>query len=104
MTQPEYRNINLSEFGPIIKSYWDEFETIEQENNTLFTGFNTPEHDMRTIKLIHALRKIDTWKSNIFLLYLHYKKASDLSKILGVKKSSLTVYISNIKKEIKSLL
>ena len=96
-----YRNVNLSKFNPIIKQYWQEFDDVIAEYNHPLSGLTVPTHQKRTIEVIQRLKQIDTWKSNLFILYLHYKKTSILADLLNVKKSSLSVYLSEIKKELK---
>lgn len=96
-----YRNVNLRQFDPIIKQYWQDFDDVLAEYNHPLSGLSVPTHDIRTVGLIKKLKKIDTWKSNLFILYLHYKKTSILAEMLNVKKTSLSVYLSEIKKELK---
>lgn len=96
-----YRNVNLAQFNPIIKQYWQDFDDVLAEYNHPLSGFSVPTHEKRLIQTILKLKKIDTWKSNLFILYLHYRKTSILAEMLNVKKSSLSVYISEIKKELK---
>ena len=97
----KYRNVNLSKFSPIIKQYWQEFDDVIAEYNHPMSGLTVPTHQKRTVEVIQRLKQIDTWKSNLFILYLHYKKTSILADLLNVKKSSLSVYLSEIKKELK---
>lgn len=97
----KYRNVNLSKFNPIIKQYWQEFDDVIAEYNHPMSGLTVPAHQKRTVEVIQRLKQIDTWKSNLFILYLHYKKTSILADLLNVKKSSLSVYLSEIKKELK---
>jgi len=96
-----YRNVNLRQFDPIIKQYWQDFDDVLAEYNHPLSGLSIPTHDVRAVELIKKLKKIDTWKSNLFILYLHYKKTSILAEMLNVKKTSLSVYLSEIKKELK---
>lgn len=96
-----YRNVNLRQFDPIIKQYWQDFDDVLAEYNHPLSGLSVPTHDVRAVELIKKLKKIDTWKSNLFILYLHYKKTSILAEMLNVKKTSLSVYLSEIKKELK---
>lgn len=94
-----YINTPLTKYKKIIDEYWSEFEkTLEEYENNIMFGADI---DPRTIQLIRNLRKIETWKSNLFILYLHYHKTRKLAEVLKVNPSSLSVYISNIKKEIK---
>ena len=96
-----YRNVNLYQFNPSIKQYWQEFDDVIAEYNHPMSGLTVPKHQKRTVEVIQRLKQIDTWKSNLFILYLHYKKTSILADLLNVKKSSLSVYLSGIKKELK---
>ena len=100
-TKSGYRNVNLTKFNTIIKQYWQEFDDVIAEYNNPMSGLTVPTHQKRTIEVIKKLKQIDTWKSNLFILYLHYKKTSKLAKLLNVKKSSLSVYLCEIKKELK---
>lgn len=96
-----YRNVNLTKFNPIINQYWQEFDEVISEYNNPMSGLTVPTHQKRAVEVIQRLKQIDTWKSNLFILYLHYKKTSILADLLNVKKSSLSVYLSEIKKELK---
>lgn len=96
-----YRNVNLTQFNPIIKQYWQDFDDVLAEHNHPLSGFSVPTHDIRAVELIKKLKKIAKWKSNLFILYLHYKKTSLLAEMLNVKKTSLSVYLSEIKKELR---
>lgn len=97
-TRNTYKNGSLSKFQPIIQSYWDEFNQVLADEKDPMC--DTPR-DPRTVSLIHALKSIETWKSNLFILYLHYKGVGKMAKELNVKETSLSVYISAIRKEIK---
>jgi len=93
-----YKNTSLSKYQPIIKSYWEEFDEILEDEKQIIPK---KHHDPRTVELIRHLKAIDTWKSNLFILYLHFKKLSKMAEELQVKESSLSVYLSNIKKELR---
>ena len=94
-----YINTPLTRYRKIIDEYWTEFDkTLEEYENNIMIGGDI---DPRTVQLIRNLKKIDKWKSNLFILYLHYRKTRRLAEALKVNPSSLSVYISNIKKEIK---
>ena len=98
-----FGRVNLAQFTPIIKQYWEEFDNVLSEYNNPLMGFSVPVHQKETVELIKKLKKLPTWKSNLFILYLHYKKTSVLAEILKVNKNSLSVYLCEIKKEIKNI-
>ena len=93
-----YKNTSLSKYQPIIKSYWEEFDEVLEDANQIIPK---KHHNPRSVELIRRLKAIDTWKSNLFILYLHFKKLSKMAEELQVKESSLSVYLSNIKKELR---
>lgn len=99
-TRNTYKNGSLSQFQPVIQSYWEEFERVLVDEKDPMC--DTPR-DPRTVSLIRTLKSIETWKSNLFILYLHYKGVGKMAKELNVKETSLSVYISAIRKEIKNL-
>lgn len=92
-------NIPLSSYNHIIEEYWDCFNrTLDEYNKDVMS---TSGIDPRVIQLIKGLKSIDKWKSNLYILYLHYHKTKELAKVLNINQSSLSVYLSGIKKEIK---
>lgn len=94
-----YINTPLTRYRKIIDEYWTEFnKTLEEYESNIMLGGDI---DPRTVQLIRNLKKIEKWKSNLFILYLHHRKTRRLAEVLKVNPSSLSVYISNIKKEIK---
>lgn len=93
-----YKNTSLSKYQSIIKSYWEEFDEILEDEKQIIPR---KRHDPRTVELIRHLKVIDTWKSNLFILYLHFNKLGKMAEELQVKESSLSVYLSNIKKELR---
>lgn len=97
-----FTTLDLSKFTPIIKKFWEDCDDIEHEYNQLFSGISSPEHEKRTIQIIRKLRTMPTWKVNLFILSLNYK-TSELAEMLNVKKGSLSVYICEIKKQIRCL-
>lgn len=94
-----YINTPLTKYKHVIDEYWDEFERVLKEYEA--DVMSVSGIDPRSVQLIRNLKKIERWKSNLFILYLHYHKLSKLADALNVNQSSLSVYISNIKKEIK---
>lgn len=90
------------ECRPIIKEYWDEYNDILNECNSVNYGISTPNHNDKTIQLIYKLKKMATWRSNLFILYLHYKKVRILANMLKVNKASLSVYLTQIKKDLRN--
>lgn len=94
-----YVNTSLTKYSWIIGKYWADYNSLlrEYESNIMVAD----DIDSRVIKLIRNLKKIDRWKSNLFILYLHFHKTRKLAEVLNVNPSSLSVYISNIKKELK---
>lgn len=89
-----FKKASFLSFKEIIDMYWDDFnETLEKAK--------FEDIDQRLIDSIEALKKVDEWKSNLFIVYLHYGKPSVLAKKLNVKVNSLSALLSMIKKEIK---
>ena len=91
-------NYDTKAFRKIIQDYWQDLEDIEaswkmqeyREENSI---------DFRAIKLIHVLRDITTWKSNIYILSLFFK-VRELARLLGVTSSAISSSLHVIKKEI----
>lgn len=95
-----YIKTPLTQFKDVIDEYWTEFDrTLYEYEHKI--SIEDLEIDERVIPLIRNLKKIDKWKSNLYILYLHYRRTSKLAKVLQVNSASLSVYISMIKKEIK---
>ena len=96
------RTINLTKFNELIQSYWASFDEAVHNYNDIMYGSTNKTYTKDMIQTIHALKQLDTWKSNLFILYLHYKKPNILAELLNVKKNTLSVYLSEIKREIKN--
>lgn len=96
------RTINLTKFNELIQSYWASFDEAVQNYNDIMYGSTNKTYTKDMIQTIYALKQLDTWKSNLFILYLHYKKPNILAELLNVKKNTLSVYLSEIKREIKN--
>lgn len=93
----DYKNVT---FRKIISDFWKDLnETVEKYNNDIDTDV-----DERTIRIIYALKKIESWKSNLFILYLYYGKPSILAKKMNAKVASLSAILTPIRKEIKKLI
>ena len=96
------RTINLTKFNELIQSYWASFDEAVHNYNDIMYGSTNKTYTKDMIQTIYALKQLDTWKSNLFILYLHYKKPNILAELLNVKKNTLSVYLSEIKREIKN--
>ena len=90
-----------AEFRPIIKQYWDDFDAVLQEYNDPLYGTTNSDIDERSINLIKRLKQLPSWRSNLFILYIHFKKPRILAQKLRVKYPTLTVYLTQIKKELQ---
>lgn len=103
MNKPKERhsfiNTPLTQYKHIIDSYWEEFDKVVEEYQK--DTMSVSDIDPRTVKIIRNLKGIETWKSNLFILSLHFHKLKDFAKALNIKETSLSVYISKIRKEIK---
>ena len=103
MNKPKERhsfiNTPLTQYKHIIDSYWEEFDKIVEEYQK--DTMSVSDIDPRTVKIIRNLKGIETWKSNLFILSLHFRKLKDFARALNIKETSLSVYISKIRKEIK---
>lgn len=89
-----FKKTSFISYKKIINKYWADFEETLQE---------APENDTdpRLVNAINALKQIEEWKSNLFIVYLYYGKPSILAEKLNVKVNSLCALLSMIKKEIK---
>ena len=96
------RTINLTKFNELIQYYWDSFDEAVHNYKDIMYGITNKTYTKDMIQTIYALKQLDTWKSNLFILYLHYKKPNILAELLNVKKNTLSVYLSEIKREIKN--
>ena len=90
-TKPIFNKLNLSKYRPIISEYWKDYkETL-----------TNPDADERVIDCIKRLMSLEKWESNLFILFLHYKKPSIVAAKLGVKVSSFNTAIFRIKQKLK---
>ena len=90
-TKPIFNKLNLTRYRSIISEYWKDYkETLAN-----------PEADERVIECINRLKKLEKWESNLFILFLHYKKPSILADKLGVKVSSFNTAIFRIKQKLR---
>ena len=96
------KTVNLTNFNELIQSYWEDFDEAVQNYNDIMYGTTNKTYDKDMIRTIKALKLLPIWKSNLFILYLHYKKPNILAELLNVKKNTLSVYLSEIKREIKN--
>lgn len=92
-----YINTPLTEYGKIIDQYWEEFDQIlEDDKSNIMVDI-----DPRAVETIRNLKKIEKWKSNLFILYIHFGKPEKLAKELNINPPSLRAYLSNIRREIR---
>lgn len=75
---------------------------IDAYSQELQDILDDPQSSEKAVLTINRLKKLASWKFNLFALYMYFGKTGILAEKLGVKSTALSVTIHNIKQEIKS--
>lgn len=94
---------DTTRFSRIIKAFW---EDIDKVYNVESDRYNCSDDiDDMMIKTVRALKIIDRWKSNLFIIYVHFGKSQDkTAKALKTTPNAIGRAISVIRKEIKEII